>query len=297
VAFIEACTSNTYCQAGVQGAKDAAAKFGMEMKLYDSNFSSSTELKNAQDAAQQGFDGYVFAPLTQAGGCSVLKMLQATGKPVVNVNSPMCGNPDYTPGTTGFVAVQTASYFQRHFEFAFKSCTGPCKALVVDAPVTSDLYRLWQSALSAAKKMYPNVRVVVDQPTDFLPAKTLQVTQDALQRHPDIALVVSPWDDATRGAEQAITAAGKKAGTDVRIYSMGATKAGLAKVKAGSWNETTIFLPYEETYYGFAQLARKLASGKDTPGYTDLAGAPTVLEGPGDIYITKDNADKFQPRY
>ncbi len=297
VAFIEACTSNTYCQAGLQGAKDAATKFGMEMKLYDSNFSSDTELKNAQDAVQQGFAGYVFAPLTQAGGCSVLKQLKATGKPVVNDNSPMCGNADYTPGTTGFVAVQTAAYFQRHFEYAFKSCTSTCEALVVDAPITSDLYKLWESALAVAKTKYPNVKVVVDRPTDFVPAKTLQVTQDALQTHPNISMVVSPWDDATRGAEQAIVAAGKKPGTDIRIYSMGATKDGLAKVVAGTWTETTIFLPYEESYYAFAQLARKLATGKDTPGYTDLAGAPSVVDGPGDIYITKDNANKFHPKY
>lgn len=297
IAFIDACTSNTYCQAGLQGARDASAKFGMTLKLYDSNFSSDTELKNAQDATQQGFDGYVFAPLTQAAGCSTLKLLLATGKPVVNDNSPMCGNADYTPGTTGFVAVQTAAYFQRHLEYAFKSCTSSCEALIVDAPITSDLYKLWESALRKVKVKYPKVKVVVDQPTDFLPAKTLQVTQDALQRHPNISLVISPWDDATRGAEQAIVAVGKKPGTDVRIYSMGATKDALVKVKAGTWNETTVFLPYEEGYYAFAQMARKLATGKDTPGYTDLSGAPSVVDGPGSIFITKDNADKFHPKY
>lgn len=102
VAFIDACTSNTYCQAGLRGAKDASAKFGLTMKLYDSNFSSDTELKNAQDATQQGFDGYVFAPLTQTAGCSTLRLLKSAGKPVVNDNSPMCGNADYTPGTAGF---------------------------------------------------------------------------------------------------------------------------------------------------------------------------------------------------
>lgn len=297
VAFIDACTSNTYCQAGLQGAKDATARFGMTMKLYDSNFSSDTELKNAQDATQQGYDGYVFAPLTQTAGCATFRLLKSTGKPVVNDNSPMCGNADYTPGTAGFVAVQTAAYFQRHLEYAFKSCPSSCEALIVDAPITSDLYKLWESALNKVKPEYPQVKVVVDQPTDFLPAKTLQVTQDALQKHPSISMVISPWDDATRGAEQAIIAAGKKPGTDVRIYSMGATKDGIAKVQAGTWNETTVFLPYEEGYYAFAQLARKLATGKDTPAYTDLSGAPSVVDGPGAIYITKDNANKFHPRY
>lgn len=297
VGFIDACTSNTYCQAGLKGARDASAQFGLDLHLYDSNFSSDTELKNAQDAVQHGYDGYVLAPLTQASGCSVFKLLKATGKPVVNDNSPMCGNPDYTPGTVGFVAVQTAAYFQRHIEHAFATCTSACKALVIDQGVTSDLYKLWETALANAKAKYPTVDVVVDQPTDFVPEKTLQVTQDALQKHPDISMVVSYWDDATRGAEQAITAAGKKPGTDVRIYSMGATKDALAKIKAGSWNESTVLLPYEEGFYAFAQMARKLATGEDTPGYTDLAGAPSVVNGPGTIFITAENADKFSPKY
>jgi galactofuranose transport system substrate-binding protein len=297
VAFIDACTSNTYCQAGLQGAKDASAKFGIDLTLYDSNFSSDTELKNVQDAVQKGYDGYVMAPLTQTTGCSNFKLLQATGKPVVNDNSPMCGNPDYTKGTSGFVAVQTAAYFQQHIENAFKSCTSSCKVLVVDQGVTSDLYKLWETALTAAKAKYPKVDVVVDQPTDFVPETTLQVTQDALQKHADISLVVSYWDDATRGAEQAIVAAGKTPGKDVRIYSMGATKDALAKIKAGTWNESTVLLPYEEGYYAFAQMARKLATGEDTPGYTDLSGAPSVASGPGSIFITAANADKFAPKY
>jgi ABC-type sugar transport system substrate-binding protein len=297
VGFIEACTSNTYCQAGVAGARAAATQFGLDMKLYDSNFSSDTELKNTQDATQAGYQGYVLNPLASASGCAVFKLLRATGKPVENGNSPMCGNPEYTPGTTGFVAVQTTAYFQKHIEYAFATCTKKCDALVIDQGVESDLYKEWKDALKAAKAKYPLVNVVVDQPTDFVPEKTLQVTQDALQRHPSISMVVSYWDDATRGAEQAIRAAGKQPGKDVRIYSMGGTKDALAKVKAGTWNETTVLLPYEEGYYAFAQLARKLATGKDTPGYTDLAGAPSIINGPGSVFITADNADKFQPKY
>jgi ABC-type sugar transport system substrate-binding protein len=297
VAFITACTSNTYCQAGVQGATDAAARFGLTMKLYDSNFSSDIELKNAQDATQQGFDGYLFAPETDASGCSVFKLLHATGKPVATDNSPMCGNPGYTPGTVGLVASQTTEYFQQHIEHAFASCTTPCETLVVDQGVESDLYARWETALKNALPKYPNVKVVVDQPTDFDPATTLQVTQDALQKHPNISMVVSYWDDATRGAEQAIVAQGKVPGKDVRIYSMGATRDSLTKITAGTWNETTVLLPYEEAYYAMAQLARKLETGQDTPGYTDLAGAPAVVNGPGTVFITAANAAKFQPRY
>ena len=72
-----------------------------------------------------------------------------------------------------------------------------------------------------------------DEPGNFDPRVALVKIQNALLAHPDITVVLSSWDDMTRGVEQAIEAAGKKPGTDIRIYSIGATKDGVDKVKAG----------------------------------------------------------------
>jgi len=37
--------------------------------------------------------------------------------------------------------------------------------------------------------------------------------------------------------------------------------------------------------------------GKPVDGYIDEALLPVVTEGPGSIFITKSNADKFSPVY
>ena len=118
---------------------------------------------------------------------------------------------------------------------------------------------------------------------------------DALRADPDLDLVISPWDDMTRGAEQAIVAAGKKPGADVEIYSTGATKVGVQRVKQGAWNETSIFLPFEESYYAAAALMMAL-DDKPVNGYVNEAELPPVTKL-GSIYVTKQNAAKFRPNY
>lgn len=100
----------------------------------------------------------------------------------------------------------------------------------------------------------------------------------------------------TRGAEQAITSLGKKPGTDVRIYSIGATKDGIDRVKSGVYNETTALLPYQESYYGAVALVMAL-QGKPVNAYIDEALLPVITDGPGSIFITTENAGKLSPNY
>jgi len=298
IAYLAECaTENAYCQARWRGAQDAARKLNANVVLFDSVFDAGTQRSQTQTAIQRNFDGYVLAPVADATGCATFKLVQAAGKPIANINSPMCGNPDYTPGTVGFVAMQTQSYFLAHLEQAFASCKGACHAVAVGGFVGSDLYTRWEGALKQAEAKYPNVKVIADQPGNFDPKTALTVVQDALTRDPQVELVVSSWDDMTRGVEQAIVDAGKKPGHDVRIYSVGGTKQGLQKVQDGTWTETTVLLPYEESYYGFVQLARAIAAGESTPGFAYLAEAPTVTNGPKSIFLTAANAGSFDAEY
>jgi ABC-type sugar transport system substrate-binding protein len=297
IAYLAECAQNSYCQARLKGIEDASKKFGFEFKLFDPNFNPADQLKQVQNAAAEGFDGYVLAPTAAAPACSMWKQfLVPTGKPVVTVDLPMCTDIDYTQGLAGTVTMQRQGFFDAHVENAFKSCTGPCNAVAVGGFVGSDLFNLWENAIKKAAAKYPNVAVVADQPGNFDPRVTLRVVQDALRAHPDVSVVISPWDDMTRGAEQAITSVGKKPGTDVRIYSVGGTKDAIQRVNDGTYTETSILLPYEESYYGAVALVMAI-EGKAVNGYIDEAMLPTVTGGPGSIFITKDNADKFTPNY
>ena len=297
IAYLAECTQNSYCQARLKGVKDAAAKFGFTFKLFDANFNPADQLKQTQNAVAETFDGFLMGPTASAAACSMWKQfLVPTGKPVVTVDLPMCGSVDHTPGLAGTVTMQRQGYFDDFVLNAFKNCPGDCKVAAVGGFVGSDLFNLWENAIKTGLKAYPNVKVVADQPGNFDPRLTLRVIQDALRAHPDLTMVISPWDDMTRGAEQAITSSGKKPGTDVKIYSMGGTKDGVARVKDGTYASTDVLLPYEEAYYGAVALVMAI-EGKPVNAYVDEAMLPKVTDGPGSVFITKDNIGKFDPNY
>ena len=296
IAYLTECISNPYCQARLAGMKAAAKKYGFEFKVFDANFNPAAQLKLVQDAVTQGFDGYVFAPAAAAPGCSMWKStLKPTGKPVVSIDLPMCNSPDYTPGLAATVTFQRQAYFDAHVANAFASCSGPCEAVAVGGFTGSDLFGFWEKAIKNAKAKYPNVNVVSDQPGNFDPRVALKVVGDALRAHPNVKVVISSWDDMSRGAEQAIRAAGKKPGTDVAIYSIGASTDGVARVKSGAFTEVTILRPFEESYYGAVALVMAL-QGKPLNGYVSEAELPAVTKL-GTIFVTKANSASYHANY
>jgi ABC-type sugar transport system substrate-binding protein len=296
IAYLAECTNNPYCQTRLKGIQAAAKKYGFTFQVFDANFSPQTQLGEVQNAVAQGFDGYLFAPTAGAPGCTMWKSyLKPTTKPVVTLDLPMCNDPDHTSGVAATVTMARQAFFNADVDYAFRSCKRKCKVAAIGGPTGSDLFAEWERAIAQAKAKYPNVNVVSDQPANFDPRVALQVIGGALRSNPDLNLVISPWDDMTRGAEQAIIAAGKKPGKDVRIYSTGATRVGVQRVKQGAWNETMIFLPFQESYYAAAALIMAL-EGKPVNAYVNEAGMPPVTKL-GSLYVTKQNAARFRPNY
>jgi ABC-type sugar transport system substrate-binding protein len=297
IAYVTECVQNPYCQARLQGVADAAKKYGFEYKVFDANFNPAEQLKQAQNAVAEGFDAFLFAPAASAPGCNTWKQyLVPTGKPVVSLDLPMCGDANYTKGLAGTVTMQSQAYFDAHIDHAFASCAEPCKVAAIGGFVGSDLFNFWEKAIKKGAEKYKNVSVLVDQPGNFDPGTALRVMQDGLRANPDIAVAVSPWDDETRGISQAIDNSGKKSGSDVRVYSIGASKDGVDRVQKGSFTETSVLLPWEEAYY--ASVAAIMAlEGHPVNAYINEADLPRVANGPGTVFITKDNASKFTPNY
>lgn len=297
IGYLTECVDNAYCLARLAGLKAAAAKYGFTFKIFDGQFNPATQAKVVQDAVTEGFDGYLFGPAAAQPGCGLYKrLIKPTGKPVVSIDIAMCGDPDYTPGLAATFTMQGPAHFLDYMDHAFAMCQGQCKVAAVGGFVGSDLFGYWEGAIKKAEAKYPNVKVVVDEPGNFDPRIALKKIQDALLAHPDITMIVSPWDDETRGVEQAVIAAGKVPGKDVMIFSGGATKLGVAKVAAGKWTFTYAWLPYQEGYYGAVALIMAL-EGKPINAYVDEALMPEVVDTTGTPIITKDNAAKYHPNY
>ena len=297
IAYLTECVDNPYCLARLEGLKTAAKKYGFEFKIFDANFSPATQAKVVENAVTEGFDGYLFGPAAAQPGCGLYnRLLKPTGKPVVSIDIAMCGDPDYTPGLAATLTMQGPYHFDNMLDHAFSSCKGTCEVAAVGGFVGSDLFTYWENAIKKAAAKYPNVKVVVDEPANFDPRIALKKIQDALLAHPNISIVMSSWDDMSRGVEQAVIAAGKTPGKDVQIFSGGATKVGVDKVKSGKWASTMAYLPYQEAYYGAAALMMAL-DGKPINAHIDEALLPEIVDTTGTVFIGKDNAEKYAPVY
>lgn len=297
IGYLTECVDNPYCLARLEGLKAAAAKYNFTFKIFDANFSPATQAKVVEQAVTEGFDGYLFGPAAAQPGCGLWnRLLKPTGKPVVLIDIAMCGDADYTPGLAASVTMQGPYHFDNFLDKAFATCKGECKVAAVGGFVGSDLFTYWENAIKKAAKKYPNVKVVVDEPANFDPRIALKKIQDALLAHKDINMVISSWDDMSRGVEQAIVAAGKVPGKDIKVFSGGATKVGLDAVKAGKWEFTYAYLPYQEGYYGAVALIKAL-EGKPLNAHIDEALLPEINDVTGTPVITKDVADKYVTKY
>ena len=222
--------------------------------------------------------------------------LVPTGKPVVSVDLPMCGDADYTPGLAATVLMQSQAYYDTDVEFAFRTCEEPCYIAAVGGFAGSGLFQVWENAIEKASQQYPNPVVLVDEPANFDWRVARDKVRQALRDYPEINVVLSAWDEMSLGVELAIRSAHKKPGRDIRIYSMGATRQGTRKVARGIYFETTVLLPWEEGYYGAVALIAAL-EGEPVNGFVNEAELPRITEGPGSILITRDNVNRFEPNY
>ncbi|HSF19637.1 MAG TPA: sugar ABC transporter substrate-binding protein [Vicinamibacteria bacterium] len=286
-----------YCRARLQGLTAAARKYGFELEVYYANFNPEAQRLQVEAAAAQEFDGYLLAPTAAQPGCAMwIDHLIPTRKPVVSMDLPMCNDPDYTPGLAATVLMQSQAYYDADVEFAFRTCERPCNVAAVGGFDGSGLFQVWRNAIENASGLYPDVRVLVDEPANFDWRVAREKVRRGLRDYPEINVVLSAWDEMSRGVEQAIRSEHRTPGRDIRIYSMGATRQGVGNVARGVYFETTVLLPWEEGYYSAVALIAAL-EGEPVNGFVNEAELPRVTEGPGSILITGENVSLFEPNY
>ena len=265
-----------YCAARARGLTAAAARFGFSVERFHAFFDPATQARQVADALDPAFDGYLFAPVAAAAGCEIWRRhLAPTGKPVVSLDLPMCGDADYTAGLAATVTMQRQAYYDAHVDHAFRTCIRPCNVAAVGGFAGSGLFGVWDKAIAKAAMKYPDVALLSHQPANYDARLARQITRAALSAHPEINMILSAWDDMTVGVEQALVAAGRTPGRDIRIYSMGATAEAIAKVVSGIYHATTVLLPWAEAYYAAVALIAAL-EGEPIDGYVNEAELPPL---------------------
>lgn len=109
----------------------------------------------------------------------------------------------------------------------------------------------------------PDIKVTASQSGDFTRAGGKQVMEALLRADPDIDVVYAHNDDMGLGAIEAIKAAGKTPGTDIKIITVDAIKAGMQALADGDINYIVECNPLLGDQ--LMDLAKKVVNGEQVP--------------------------------
>jgi ribose transport system substrate-binding protein len=300
VAVFLASAANTYWQAELEGAMEAAEEAGnVEITSFDGEFDTNRQKSQLQDALVSGqFDAWFVGP--NEGAALVPEITQALGEgiPVACTLVP-CG-PDIREvdvqieGMTAFIGVGFYENGQDLGELTLQACEGkdPCKVVWLPGLPSLPLEQAREEGLRSVLEENDSIEIVATQGGGYLAAPALEATQNILQANPDAAVIVSSGDQMIVGAERAVRLAGKEG--QIALIGNGATTDGVQAIGEDRWFGSAVYLPRTEGRRATELLIQSLREEPVEGMYIDPleeTGAPRI--------ITQDNVDEveFEPEF
>ena len=220
--------------AETQSMKDEAAAQGATLITTNANNEIAKQVTDIQGMINQGVDMLIVAPLNSDGLQPAFDAARAKGIPVVTVdrlvNSTAC--TDYLT----FIGSDFVSQGKRAADAMIKQTGGKGKVAILlgssGNSVTTDRTDGFVEQLKTA----PGLEIVVQQTANFARTDGQTVMASLLQAHPEITAVYAENDEMGVGAVTAITAAGKKPGTDIKVISIDGTHDAVQLIVDGKYN-------------------------------------------------------------
>jgi ribose transport system substrate-binding protein len=294
-----ASAANTYWTAELQGAQDVAKKYGnVKLTVFDAQFTTTKQVNQLRDALiSKKFDAWFVGPNDGGPLTPTIKQAIKRGVKVACTLVP-CG-PDIRstniqiPGLTAFAGIGFYPNGQQLGQLVEQGCKGknPCKVVWLPGLPELPLEKARTDGLYSIIKKDKNIQVVSVQAGGYLAAPALKATQNILQAHPDVNVIVSSGDQMIAGAYRAIRLAGIPDGK-IKLYGNGCTFEAKALILAGKQAGCTVYLPRTEARFAVDLLVRAVNGERVSSRTID----PIALSPIGPIG-TKANIAKFKPEF
>ncbi len=293
LAYLSFAVANSYDAPMLAAAKAAAAAGNADITVFDANNSPQTQYSQLQNVIGSGkYDGIIVQPILGTGLISLVKQAIAKGIKVVNIDQIL--GSDYTtdaPQVQGLSANVTfipskigAQMGQLTIDACKSKNLSPCNVGYMYDIKASTLDVAIHKAYAAAVASDSAIKLVAEGQDMFTPAGGLKATQDMLQAHPDLSLIVAS-DQGLEGATQALSAENKTG--KILMVGFGASSAGLSYVKSGAVYGDVAQAPASEGRMGVQALIAAIRTGKVT------GGVDPVAQLPDQGVVTKQNVSQF----
>ncbi|MFI0724423.1 ABC transporter substrate-binding protein [Streptomyces sp. NPDC021224] len=224
--------------ANTQSVKDAAREAGINLKFSDAQQKQENQISAIRSYIAQKVDVISFSPVVVTGWDTVLKEAKAAGIPVILTDrSVETSDPSLY---VTLVGSDFESEGERAAHLLEKVLAGQQDAVkIAQLEGTTGAAPAIERARGFAKIMkasHPGWKIIASQSGDFTRAGGKQVMAAFLQAHSDIEVLFSHNDDMAIGAIQAIQAAGKTPGKDIKIISCDGVHDGFVAMSKGQIN-------------------------------------------------------------
>jgi ABC-type sugar transport system substrate-binding protein len=223
--------------ANTTSIKDAAAAAGIDLKFDDAQQKQENQIKAIRNYIQQKVDVIAFSPVVESGWDTVLKEAKDAGIPVILTDRAV-DSADKTLYKTflGSDFVKEGKLTGEWLVNDSKSATGDVNIVELQGTTGSAPANDRKKGFGDAIKANPKLKIIASQTGDFTRAGGKAVMEQFLKANSKIDVLFAHNDDMGLGALEAIEAAGKVPGKDIKIITIDAVKDGMQALADGKFN-------------------------------------------------------------
>jgi len=209
--------------------KEAATAAGIDLKFDDAQQKQENQIKAIRNYIQQKVDVIAFSPVIESGWDTVLKEAKDANIPVILTDRAVDSKDTSLYKTfIGSDFVKEGRLSGEWLVNEYKAATGVVNIVELQGTTGSAPANDRKKGFAEAIAKNPNLKVIASQTGDFTRAGGKAVMEQFLKANPKIDVLFAHNDDMGLGALEAITAAGKTPGKDIKIVTIDAVKDGQA---------------------------------------------------------------------
>jgi simple sugar transport system substrate-binding protein len=223
--------------ANTQSIKTAAQAAGIDLKFADANGEQEKQISAIRSFIQQGVDVIAFSPVVRTGWDAVLLEAKNSKIPVILTDRAIdTQEKDVYKTFIGADFVEEGKRAGTWVADQYAGAPGQVDIVQLEGTTGADPAIDRDTGFKQGISSNPNLRIVASQTGDFTRSGGKQVMEALLKSTPKIDVVFAQNDDMGLGAMEAIEAAGKVPGKDIKIVAVDATHDGMQALADGKFN-------------------------------------------------------------
>lgn len=225
-------TSNPFRDTETKSITAEAQKLGIHLIQRNANANVPQQNTDIEDMIAQGAKVLIVAPENSDGLAPAFAQAKAKHIPILTIDRTVNGTA--CSDFIGFIGSNFLGQAKISADDLGTALNGSGNIAVLQGTsgnnVATDRTNGFNQEIAAK---FPNIKIIASQTANFDQATGQKVMEQILQSHPDLKGVYAENDTMALGAIQAIRAAGKTAGKDIKVVAIDGTQQCVQDVASG----------------------------------------------------------------